>query len=193
MAVAALPLAAETAPAWVPPLMAAVAAVAAAIGLNGLAEWAKAHSTVTEQTQESQPTACQSCPYANSGGGPNVMMNESSGENADSSGGPATADVPKYGDLPANPDELLDRGWKETTPQGMADNTDSREFTNPDTGEVVRWDKGKEGAPGWEGKDHYHVENPGQTGKGDRYLDINGKPVPKGSGPSHIPPNGSGS
>lgn len=90
---AAAPFIVETAPVWVPTLMQAVAALAGAVGLVGLAEWAKAHSQVTEQAEEKKPSTCQNCPYADSAGGPNVMMNESAEEGAaDSSGGPAEAE-----------------------------------------------------------------------------------------------------
>ncbi|RTE06441.1 hypothetical protein EJQ19_22930 [Paenibacillus whitsoniae] len=53
----------------------------------------------------------------------------------------------------------------------------------------VRFDPGKEGAPGFEGKDHYHIDNPNKTGRLDYYLDKNGNPVVKGSKPSHVLPN----
>jgi hypothetical protein len=53
----------------------------------------------------------------------------------------------------------------------------------------LRFDKGKEGKPGHEGKDHYHRENPDATGKGDAYLDKFGNPVPRGSDASHLYPN----
>jgi hypothetical protein len=64
--------------------------------------------------------------------------------------------------LPANPDDLLAQGWKETTHPGE---------------------------PGWRGQDHYHVRNPNTAGRGGKYLDREGRPVPNGSKPSHIPPD----
>jgi hypothetical protein len=70
----------------------------------------------------------------------------------------------------------------------MRKNTNSREYEDPRTGIRVRFDPGKPGAPGFEGKDHYHIYNPNRTGKGDYYLDKNGNPVPKGSKASHILP-----
>ena len=91
-------------------------------------------------------------------------------------------------DYPKDPNELLKKGWKDSTPDGMKNNTNSREFTNPKTGEKVRFDPAKEGAPGFEGKDHYHQYNADSTGKGDYYLDKNGNPVPKNSKASHILP-----
>jgi len=90
--------------------------------------------------------------------------------------------------LPKDPKELINNGWKDVTPEGMAKNTKSREIIDPETGMKVRFDPGKPGANGFEGKDHYHVHNPNSTGKKDYYLDINGNPVPKGSKASHIEP-----
>lgn len=54
------------------------------------------------------------------------------------------------------------------------------------TGEQIRWDPAKEGANGLEGKNHWHRLNPESKNKLDTYLDKNGNPVPRGSGPSHI-------
>ena len=89
--------------------------------------------------------------------------------------------------LPANPNELLSRGWEEVTSDEMKENSNSRQFENSD-GLKARFDKGEEGANGFKGKDHYHVSNPNATGKKDAYLDKNGKPVPKNSKASHIIP-----
>ena len=90
--------------------------------------------------------------------------------------------------LPKDPQELIKNGWKDVTPEGMAKNTTSREFIDPETGLKVRFDPGKPGANGFEGKDHYHVYNPDGTTKADYYLDANGNPVAKGSKASHIEP-----
>jgi len=89
--------------------------------------------------------------------------------------------------LPKDPQELVN-GWKDVTPEGMAKNTASREYIDPSTGMKVRFDPGKPGASGFEGKDHYHVYNPNGTTKADYYLDVNGNPVAKGSKASHIVP-----
>lgn len=89
--------------------------------------------------------------------------------------------------LPKNPDKLLKSGWKEITPNGMAQNTSSRLFVNKD-GLHVRFDKGIPGVGGYGGKDHYHIFNPNSTGKSNYYLDKNGNPVPKNSKASHIIP-----
>jgi hypothetical protein len=64
-----------------------------------------------------------------------------------------------------------------------------RRFINQKTRQIVEFHKGRAGEAGWRGKDHYHISNPGTTGKADRYLDINGRAVPDGSKPSHIPPS----
>lgn len=87
--------------------------------------------------------------------------------------------------LPNNPDDLLEEGWEEE--EHRAPNR--RRFKNPDTGEVIEFDKGQPDMPGWRGRDHYHRPNPNaQGGKGGAYLDRFGNPVNEGSGASHIPP-----
>lgn len=93
--------------------------------------------------------------------------------------------IPK---LPKSPTELIDCGWKETTPSAMASKASSRTFTDKNTGLNIRFDKGTEGLGGYGGKDHYHILNPNSTGKHDYYLDINGNPIPKNSKKSHIIP-----
>ena len=89
--------------------------------------------------------------------------------------------------LPAKPDDLLAQGWHETSHPGAAA-LGHRMFENPRTGEIIRFDKGRPGTPGFEGKDHYHRLNPNRTGRHDEYLDVNGNPVARGSDPSHILP-----
>ena len=89
--------------------------------------------------------------------------------------------------LPKNPDELLEQGYQETShPEAAA--AGHRSFENPETGDTLRFDKGKPGRPGHAGTDHYHRPNPNATGKEDAYLDAEGNPVPDGSGPSHLYP-----
>jgi RHS repeat-associated protein len=93
----------------------------------------------------------------------------------------------KPGPLPANPDALKDEGYHDTShPDAAA--AGHRTFENPQSGDRVRFDKGKPGAPGHEGTDHYHRPNPQATGKGDQYLDANGKPVPRGCDASQLKP-----
>lgn len=90
--------------------------------------------------------------------------------------------------LPKTPNNLLERGWKESTPEKMAQNTTSKIFTHEKSGLQIRFDKGEKNATGFKGKDHYHILNPNSTGKHDYYLDIEGNPVPKNSKASHIIP-----
>lgn len=94
-----------------------------------------------------------------------------------------TAKIPK---LSKTPSKLLKDGWKETTPASMKRNTSSRMFTKD--GYTIRFDKGRKGANGYGGKDHYHILNPNSTGKHDYYLDELGNPTPKNSKKSHIIP-----
>jgi hypothetical protein len=89
--------------------------------------------------------------------------------------------------LPADPDDLLAQGWNETTHPGEAA-SGRRVFVDPETGQTVEFDKGRPGQPGWRGRDHYHVRNLDAAGKGDKYLDREGLPVPNGSKQSHLPP-----
>ena len=90
--------------------------------------------------------------------------------------------------LPENPDDLLKAGWEETSHPSAAAKG-HRSFTNPETSQKMRFDKGKPGEPGWEGRDHYHVENPNHTNRHDQCLDKNGNPVGNHSIPSHLEPD----
>ena len=98
----------------------------------------------------------------------------------------ATKTVIKMPKLPKTPAKLKSSGWKETTSAAMKKNTTSRTFKKD--GLTIRFDKGKKGAGGYGGKDHYHILNPNSTGKHDYYLDKHGNPVPKNSKASHILP-----
>ena len=91
--------------------------------------------------------------------------------------------IPK---LPKTPSNLIKNGWTETTHTAMKKNSASKIFEN--NGLKIRFDKGKPGAKGYKGKDHYHIFNPSSTGKHDLYLDKLGNPVPKNSKKSHIIP-----
>ncbi|WP_127125374.1 RHS repeat domain-containing protein [Pseudoflavitalea rhizosphaerae] len=84
---------------------------------------------------------------------------------------------------PSSPDELGD-GWNDVT--DPRNKSGSKEYQNQETGEKIRWDPGKQGENGWEGKNHWHRYNPNSTGKKDLYLDKSGNPVARGSHPSHI-------
>jgi hypothetical protein len=90
-------------------------------------------------------------------------------------------------DLPNDPDELLDLGYDETTHPQAAEHG-RRTFVNPQNGDNLEFDKGRPGEKGNKGRDHYHRVNPKSTRKQDKYVDVNGKPVPDGSRPSHIYP-----
>lgn len=107
---------------------------------------------------------------------------------------PATEIVKeKISSLPANSHKLLEKGWMDVTPSKMTANTTSKMFRDGETGLTVRFDKGREGAFGFAGQDHYHILNPSSTGKHDYYLDANGNPVAKNARASHIIPNGGNS
>ncbi len=85
------------------------------------------------------------------------------------------------------PQQLLDDGWQDITDPRMAANTTSLDLYNPETGLKIRFDKGVEGASGFEAIDHYHIYNSNYTNKKvDFYFDIDGNAVGKGSKASHI-------
>ncbi|MBV1777355.1 hypothetical protein KSF73_16665 [Burkholderiaceae bacterium DAT-1] len=104
----------------------------------------------------------------------------------DSPDAPDSGEGKKEG-LPKDPDKLKEKGYDETSHPEAA-KRGHRSFKHPETGDELRHDKGKDGAPGHEGKDHYHRYNPDSTGKGDQYLDKNGNPTPRGSDASHLYP-----
>jgi len=88
--------------------------------------------------------------------------------------------------LPKDPQELLDQGWRDVTDPSMKNRS---EFRDPQTGRKVVFDKGVSGATGYKGVDHYHVYNPSGNGSDStKYLDKNGNVVRDGSNPSHIFP-----
>ncbi len=60
------------------------------------------------------------------------------------------------------------------------------EFKNKQTGEKLRFDKGKPTLNGHKAYDHYHRPNPNTKGRYDEFLDANGNPVPDKSDPSHL-------
>lgn len=91
-------------------------------------------------------------------------------------------------DLPANPADLTKDGWVDVTHPTKAANTNMRNYKNPATGQTVDFHPATPGATGWEGVDHYHIDNPEATGKLNHYLDKDGNPTPKGSNASHIKP-----
>ena len=93
---------------------------------------------------------------------------------------------------PSSPNDLSP-DWDETT--NPDNKSGKKEFTNKKTGERIRWDPGEPGKEGYRGKNGWHRYNPEWTkkwGKKDYYLDKDGNPVNRGSGPSHIFPSSSG-
>lgn len=124
-------------------------------------------------------------------------MAEKADDAAGNEGTDCTVDCPNTGDdaepvdkpreYPANPDDLVDEGYEETSHPKAAEKG-VRRFKDSKTGDEVEFHKGKPNRPGWEGKDHYHRLNPNRTGKGDHYLDKSGRPAPKNSDRSHLEP-----
>ena len=94
--------------------------------------------------------------------------------------------------LPPAPTQAWMQDWKEFIIEEAIGHTDSREFYHIKTKLRARFDPAKEGKPGFEGKDHWHIRNPNTNGKQDRYLDKNGTPVRKGADESHILPKRNG-
>ena len=94
--------------------------------------------------------------------------------------------------LPIFPTQFFLRDRIEFVIEEAIGHITAREFYHKLTKLRVRFDPKKEGAPGFEGKDHWHVRNPNTTGKKDRYLDKDGNPVPKGAPESHIIPQKDG-
>ena len=90
--------------------------------------------------------------------------------------------------LPPKPNKKFLEDWDDITHPNARDRTPDRDYRHKKTGLRIRFDPAKEGAPGVNGKDHYHVLNPDRKGKGDEYLDKNGNVVRRGSDESHIIP-----
>ncbi len=89
--------------------------------------------------------------------------------------------------LPQTGQELLSRGWIDISHE-LAAKAGHYTYKEESSGLQVKFDPAKPGAPGFEGKNHYHIMNPEATDKGNEYLDINGNPVGRGSAASHILP-----
>ncbi len=88
---------------------------------------------------------------------------------------------------PQNPAELGSE-WEEIT-SSKNKTGNYREFKNKENeNDIIRFDKGKPGKSGYEGKDHWHRLNPFSKNRHDKYLDDKGNPVEKGSPESHILP-----
>ncbi|MFM7903996.1 MAG: hypothetical protein ACKPA9_02125 [Microcystis sp.] len=96
----------------------------------------------------------------------------------------------KPNQLPKDPQELVQQGWKDVTHPKQAQ-LGQRELEHPDGNLKVSFHPAREGQPGWKGKDHYHIHNPNATGKQNYYLDAQGNPVARGADASHISPSSS--
>jgi len=91
--------------------------------------------------------------------------------------------------LPSNPNTLFKNGWEDIS---HADGKKAGHMLLKEsaTGLKIGFDKKVLGAPGFKGKNHYHIFNPKATSNQDLYLDKNGNPVRKGHAKSHILPEG---
>lgn len=89
--------------------------------------------------------------------------------------------------LPENPLDLLREGWEDISHPAEKSNG-SMVLREKLTGLKIRFDEAKPDGNGYAGKDHYHIFNPNTVSRRDRYLDINGNAVAKGSSASHILP-----
>ncbi|MBR2733418.1 MAG: hypothetical protein IKD80_04115 [Selenomonadaceae bacterium] len=94
--------------------------------------------------------------------------------------------------LPPTPTQKFFQTWKEFIIEKAVGHTTAREFYHILTKLRVRFDPAKEGAPGFEGKDHWHIRNPNTNGKQNRYLDKDANPVRKGADEFHIIPKQNG-
>ena len=89
--------------------------------------------------------------------------------------------------LPKTYKSLLGSGWTDISDPRQSANG-HYELQEKKTGLRIRFDKKVPGAPGFKGKNHYHIYNPNATGNKDLYLDASGNPVKKNSKASHILP-----
>lgn len=78
-----------------------------------------------------------------------------------------------------------DRIKEVTHPQYRA-NSKNRRYFDTKSKRYFEYHPKTSNAPGWRGRDHYHLENPNSTGDGDKYLDKNGDHCSKGSNESHL-------
>ena len=67
--------------------------------------------------------------------------------------------------LPIVPTQFFLRDWIKFVIEEAIGHTTAREFYHKLTKLRVRFDPKKEGALGFEGRDHWHVRNPNTTGK----------------------------
>ena len=71
--------------------------------------------------------------------------------------------------IPTSPDKVDTKVWSPVDEGTGANRGHAQRWTNSD-GQMLAFDKGKEGAKGWEGKDHFHVYN-----KDGQRLQANGE------------------
>ena len=92
--------------------------------------------------------------------------------------------------LPPKPDTKFLEEYDDITHPEKAKNSKNKEYLHKRTGLKVRFDPATPGAPGFNGKDHYHVKNPNNPQEKDEifWLDKDGNPMRKNSKASHIIP-----
>ncbi len=88
---------------------------------------------------------------------------------------------------PCTPDDLSNK-WHDVTDARMKQFSNRREFIYLDTFIKIAFDKGRQGAPKFRSKNHWHRYNPNTTNKHDVYLDRDGNPTGENSNNSHIDP-----
>lgn len=90
--------------------------------------------------------------------------------------------------LPPNGKDLLLKGWEDVShPMEIASGRHT--YREPESGLTISYDKSVPGAPGFKGKDHYHIKNPQAHSNKDLYLDKDGNPCSNHSKVSHILPH----
>ena len=91
--------------------------------------------------------------------------------------------------LPSDPSSLIGNGWIDLSDPKAAGQGHMK-IREKSTGLILGFDRATPGAPGFRGRNHYHIFNPNATGNGDLYLDKYGNPVKKNSKASHLLPSG---
>lgn len=77
-------------------------------------------------------------------------------------------------------------GYKDITHPQYRANSKNRRYFDTKTKTYFEYHPKNLNAPGWRGKNHYHVENSNATGDNNKYLDKNGNPCSNGSKDSHL-------
>ncbi|MBQ7522947.1 MAG: hypothetical protein IJT07_00270 [Oscillospiraceae bacterium] len=91
--------------------------------------------------------------------------------------------------LPEQDDELLRRGWEDISHPNKRGHG-FHVYRESSTGLKIQFDVAKPNPKGETGRNHYHIFNPDVHNYDDKYLDIFGNPVAKGTEESHIFPKG---